>query len=110
MLSPFFSDKEVIRTSERFVRLIIRRPHAYWFKQRYTKAPIPGFVFMSPKGQVFDTYPLLLPGQTLEKFRTVLKAYAQGKAAKETKATSTEKQMRATFLVPGMKKTASGAT
>ncbi len=57
------------------MRVLIRRPHAYWFLERYpelyesmirsapsgapegavvidgTKAPIPGFVFLSPKGE-----------------------------------------------------------
>ncbi len=74
-----FSDKAVIESSEKYVRLILRRPHAYWFKRKYPKAPIPGFAFLSPEGEVIDTFPLLRPGQTLEKFRVAIEQ--NGKSA-----------------------------
>ena len=93
------------------MRLIIRRPHAYWFRQRFSKAPIPGFVFMSPEGKVVDTFPLQVSGQTLEKLRSVLKSHRTGTSTEPPKPTSApKKQKKATFRVPGVMKTASGAT
>ena len=67
-----FSDKAVIESSEKYVRLILRRPHAYWFKRKYPKAPIPGFVFLNPEGEVIDTFALLQNGQPLEKLRAMM--------------------------------------
>lgn len=107
-----FADKEVVQASRAFVRVIIRRPHAYWFKQQHSKAPIPGLVFMSAEGKVVDTFPLLVPGQTLEKLRGAMKSHAAGTASppKTKPKKAIEKKEKATFHVLGMKKTASGAT
>ena len=73
----------MIQSSQRFIRLIIRRPHAYWFKRRYPEAPIPGVVYMSPEGKVLGTFPFLRPGQTLEKFRASLEKHASKKPEKK---------------------------
>ena len=73
-----FADRAVIESSKKYVRLILRRPHAYWFKQKYPQAPIPGFLFFSPEGEVSDAFPLLRPGQTLEKFRVAIAQNAKG--------------------------------
>ncbi len=108
-----FADKDVVQASKAFVRVIIRRPHAYWFKQQHSSVPIPGLVFMSAEGKVVDTFPLLVTGQTLEKLRGVVKSHAAGNepAPPKTKPKKTvEKKEKATFHVLGMKKTASGAT
>ena len=105
------TDELVVRASQSFVRLIIRRPHAYWFKQRFPNTPIPGLVFMSPDGEVQETFPLLVPGQTLQKLRSVIGGHGDGNVdssgghAKVSRAIE-----RVTLRVAGMKKTASGAT
>ncbi len=107
-----FADQEIIRASQNFVRLIIRRPHAYWFKQRFPETPIPGLVVLSSEGKVLETFSLLAPGpNTLGELRTFLKAPRKGVPAEDTKpAKSPRNQKRATFHILGMKKTASGAT
>ena len=66
------SDKAVIESSNKYVRLILRRPHAYWFKRNYPKAPIPGFVFLSPDGELIDIFASQQGGQLLEKFRAII--------------------------------------
>ena len=104
-----FSDKGVLEASKRYVRIIIRRPHAYWFKQRYSAAPIPGFVFMSPEGKVTRVFPFLRPGQTLDKFRNALKAQSSNQK-KEERVSAPGDRTKVTFHVRGMKKTISGAT
>ena len=71
-----FADKTVIEFSKKYVRLIIRRPHAYWFRKQYSETPIPGFVFLDSEGKVIDTFPLQPAGQTLEKLRVVIQKHA----------------------------------
>ncbi len=66
-----FADKTVIEFSKKYVRLIIRRPHAYWFKKQYPETRIPGFVFLSSEGKVIDAL-----GPTLEKLRVVIQKHA----------------------------------
>jgi len=43
-------DETVVKGSEKFVRIIIRRPHAYSFKAKYKEAPIPGVVVLDGDG------------------------------------------------------------
>jgi hypothetical protein len=45
----------VLKASEKFVRLIVRRPHAYEFKSKDQNVPIPGIVFMDAQGKVVGT-------------------------------------------------------
>ena len=92
------------------MRLIVRRPHAYWFEQKYSKTPIPGLVLLDGEGKVVDTFPLLVPGQTLEKLRGVLKSHAARERASPATEPEKKRGEKATFHVLGMKKTASGAT
>jgi hypothetical protein len=69
----------VLRASEGFVRILIRRPHAYEFVQRYAlreaepvsadesgvvfvdggRAPIPGLYVLDADGRVLASVPLL---------------------------------------------------
>ncbi len=42
----------MLKASEKFVRLIIRRPHAYEFKNKDKSVPIPGMVFLNFQGKV----------------------------------------------------------
>ena len=42
----------MLKASEKFVRLIIRRPHAYEFKNKDKNVPIPGIVFLNGQGKV----------------------------------------------------------
>ncbi len=44
--------------AERFVRVLIRRPHAYAFGQKYPGAPIPGLLFLDAEGNSIGTIPL----------------------------------------------------
>jgi len=43
-------DEKVISGSEAFVRIIIRRPHAYQVKAKYKEAPIPGVLVLDAEG------------------------------------------------------------
>ncbi len=38
------------------MRVIIRRPHAYRFRDQHREAPIPGLVFLGPDGKVKGTF------------------------------------------------------
>jgi hypothetical protein len=42
----------VRKTSEKFVRLIVRRPHTYEFKNKDRNVPIPGIVFLDAQGKL----------------------------------------------------------
>jgi hypothetical protein len=45
----------VQKASEKFVRIIIRRPQAYEFKNKDKSVPIPGIVFLDGQGKVVGT-------------------------------------------------------
>ena len=47
-----FSDPEVVAAARSFVKVIIRRPQAYAFRQRYPSAPIPGIAFLNADGEL----------------------------------------------------------
>ena len=49
-LSPILDDPAVLKASEKFVRLIVRRPHAYEFKNK--DKSVPGIVFLDGQGKV----------------------------------------------------------
>ena len=42
----------MIRAAVGFVRVIVRRPHAYRFRDTHAGAPIPGLVFLDPDGRM----------------------------------------------------------
>lgn len=42
----------MIRAADGFVRVIIRRPHAYRFRETHAGAPIPGLAFLGPDGKM----------------------------------------------------------
>ncbi len=45
----------MLKASEKFISVIIRRPQAYDFKNKDRSAPIPGFVFLDTQGNVLGT-------------------------------------------------------
>ena len=45
------NDERIIEASENAVKVIVRRPHAYKFKQQYRAAPIPGLVVLDGDGK-----------------------------------------------------------
>jgi hypothetical protein len=40
----------VAKASEKFVRVIVRRPHAYRFRKDHPSSPIPGMVILDAEG------------------------------------------------------------
>jgi hypothetical protein len=52
------SDRKVIEASRGYVRLIIRRPHAYQFRAVYKRAPIPGIAILDAEGGFVDGHDL----------------------------------------------------
>ena len=42
----------MIAAADALVRVIIRRPHAYRFRETYPGAPIPGLAFLGPDGKL----------------------------------------------------------
>ena len=88
------------------MRVLIRRPHAYWFLQQYpdlleslfrpapgdappgvivvdgTKAPIPGFVFLSAAGELQGMVALQGPNARLELLRTMEELSSKGRSKK----------------------------
>jgi hypothetical protein len=48
----------VVEGSKSFVRIILRRPQTYEFRDRFKKAPIPGLVFMDAEKTVKETLSL----------------------------------------------------
>jgi hypothetical protein len=59
-LSKVLDDEAVAKASEKFVRLLVRRPHAYEFLQKYNgkKVPIPGIILLDPDGKLVGSSPL----------------------------------------------------
>ena len=53
-LSQILTDPAVVKASEKFVRLIVRRPHAYEFRQKYKgqEVPIPGIIVLDADGKL----------------------------------------------------------
>lgn len=44
--------------AERYVRVLIRRPHAYAFRKKFPDAAIPGLLFLDPEGKFLGAIPL----------------------------------------------------
>jgi hypothetical protein len=63
----------VLKASEKFVRLIIRRPHAYEFKNKDKSVPIPGIVFLDAEGKLIRTARLEEAKKLVEKLNEVAK-------------------------------------
>jgi len=51
-----FTDGRVVEASKDFVKIIIRRPHAYSFRQQHPRAPIPGIAFLDADGKLKGTF------------------------------------------------------
>lgn len=45
----------MVEAAKPFVRIILRRPQAYEFRERFKGVPIPGLVFMDAEGRVKET-------------------------------------------------------
>jgi hypothetical protein len=63
----------LLKASEKFVRLIVRRPHAYEFKNKDKSVRIPGFVFLDVQGKVVGTVQPDSAKQLLEKMNELTK-------------------------------------
>lgn len=46
----------MIEASRAFVRIILRRPHAYEFRKSYKDAPIPGMVILDAEGKFLNRF------------------------------------------------------
>ncbi len=57
----------MLEVSEKFVRVIIRRPHAYEFRKKDKSVPIPGIVFLDAQGNVTGSAQLESGKQLAEK-------------------------------------------
>jgi hypothetical protein len=63
----------VLKASEKLVRLIIRRPHAYEFKNKDKSVPIPGIVFLDAQRKVVGTVQPESAKQLVEKMNELTK-------------------------------------
>ncbi len=63
----------MLKASEKFVRLIIRRPHAYEFKNKDKSVPIPGIVFLDAQRKVVGTVQPESAKQLVEKMNELTK-------------------------------------
>ena len=50
------NNAKVIKESQSFVRIIIRRPQAYKFRSKHRGVPIPGITFLNPDDKVLSTF------------------------------------------------------
>jgi hypothetical protein len=66
-------DAAVRQASERFVRLIVRRPHAYEFRQKFRgkAVPVPGMAFLDCEGKLRETAAIEDAKALVEKLRKV---------------------------------------
>jgi hypothetical protein len=53
-------DPAVLNASEKFVRLIVRRPHAYEFRQKFKGrvVPVPGAIVLDADGNLVESFSL----------------------------------------------------
>ena len=63
----------MLKASEKFVRLIIRRPHAYELKNKDKSVPIPGIVFLDAQRKVVGTVHPESAKQLVEKMNELTK-------------------------------------
>jgi hypothetical protein len=66
-------DPAVVQASEKFVRVIVRRPHAYRFLQKDRNVAIPGIIFLDSQGAVVATSKLDSAEQLIERMNKVAK-------------------------------------
>jgi hypothetical protein len=59
----------VVKASEKFVRLIVRRPHAYEFRQKFRgqQVPIPGIIVLDAHGKLLESLSLDSAKEVAEK-------------------------------------------
>lgn len=63
----------MVKASEKFVRLIVRRPHAYELLTKGKNVPIPGIVFLDAEGKLIGTARLEEAKKLVEKMNEVMK-------------------------------------
>ncbi len=63
----------MLKASEKFARIIIRRPHAYEFKNKDKSVPIPGIVFLDAQRKVVGTVQPESAKQLVEKMNELTK-------------------------------------
>ena len=63
----------MLKASEKFVRLIVRRPHAYEFRNKNKSVPIPGIIFLDAQGMVVATAQLESAQKVVDKMNEVTK-------------------------------------
>ena len=63
----------MLKASAKFVRLIVRRPHAYEFKKKDNRVPIPGIVFLNTQGKVMGMAQLESAKEFVEKMNEFTK-------------------------------------
>lgn len=63
----------MLKASEKFVHLIVRRPHAYEFKKKDKSVPIPGIAFLDAQGSVVGTVELESAKKLVDKMNEVAK-------------------------------------
>jgi hypothetical protein len=68
-LSKILGDRAVVKASEKFVRVIIRRPHAYEFRQKFRgkEVPIPGIIVLDAEGKLVGVSPIESSKEVVEK-------------------------------------------
>ncbi len=63
----------VVKASEKFVRVIVRRPHAYKFVEKDKTAAVPGIVFLDQEGNVVGSVQLDSAEKLVEKMNKLVK-------------------------------------
>ncbi len=63
----------VVKASEKFVRVIVRRPHAYKFVAKDKTIAIPGIVFLDREGNVVGSVQLDSAETLVEKMNNLVK-------------------------------------
>ena len=63
----------MLKGSEKFVCVIVRRPHAYEFKNKDKSVAIPGIVFLDGDGKVVGTAQLESAKELVEKMNELTK-------------------------------------
>lgn len=85
--------------------VIVRRPHAYSFRQKHPRAPIPGLVVLTSDGSFIGG--ITLPSDDVAKRLAALRTGGR-RDERDDEPPAAPTTVR--WHVTGMKKTASGAT
>jgi membrane-associated protease RseP (regulator of RpoE activity) len=74
-LSQILNDPAVVKASGKFVRLIVRRPHAYEFRQKFKgqEVPIPGIIVLDADGKLVGSASLDSANEVVEKLNGLVK-------------------------------------